>query len=411
MSKHDQKTSKNVNPELTKKVQEVLITPLPELNDFWKIQLLHESEDEEGGILQFFKRKKLSAKELSTIRNDIQLSPGNTKVYIQKLLKKHEHDPVLIMLHAICSHEMIINASEMENKLEGIKHACQEAATGLYNNQISIYNCEQFFKIYFSFLNRLKREQIKAYSLIRHTLHMESHRKKLLLAIRYSEQLCEDEHRVTHIVNFLKKKLKTSKYTTNFDFRNITKAGQLIEQEKGKDEMEHGTANEEIAYIFSLSIAFARVPILEPLVDLILRFVPEGNLQLILRKLSIVSIKNLTRLKLAMTRSDPEAMRRLATEIFEENLAATKLLEGQALHQTYECDPFFNIAIIAELSNGLFNSDYYNAIVENAMQGMENVIRKDMSRKHIFTETAKMHTHKLIQFMKDTDEEEAWEDE
>ena len=82
------------------------------------------------------------------------------------------------------------------------------------------------------------------------------------------------------------------------------------------------------------------------------------------------------------------------------------------MHQVYETDPFFNIAFITELTAGLFRPDDQAKMVRTALGAMDTVIKKDMSKGHMFTESAKNHTHKLAALAGDaTDKAEASEGE
>ena len=58
---------------------------------------------------------------------------------------------------------------------------------------------------------------------------------------------------------------------------------------------------------------------------------------------------------------------------------------------------FFNLAFIAELTHGLYESRIQSKMIDTALQAVENVIKRDMSKKHVFTEAANQHTHKLAE--------------
>ncbi len=156
-----------------------------------------------------------------------------------------------------------------------------------------------------------------------------------------------------------------------------------------------GTASEIIAYIYALSIAFAKIPFLTNLVDEILKLLPDSNKALLIRKISIRSIRNFSRFKLATVEGDRELMAKIGKIVFKDNLAGIQKLEGQSLYQGYETDPFFNLAYIAEMTVGLYQPDDYGKIINVALQAVEAVIKRDMSKNHLFTDSANNHTHKL----------------
>ena len=156
-----------------------------------------------------------------------------------------------------------------------------------------------------------------------------------------------------------------------------------------------GSAAEIIAYIYALAMAFARIPALTTLVDEILQFLPDANRALLIRKISIRSVRNFAKFRIAALEGNKEVMARIGKVIFKDNLAGVQKLEGQSLYQSYETDPFFNLAFIAELSVGLYKGDDQAKIITTALQAVESVIKRDMSKNHVFTDVANNHTHKL----------------
>ena len=387
--------SRFIDPVLLKRIKTSLSIPLPQADEFWRLQTISGKKIGQRGMLGLFKKKGINPEQLSLLRNQATQSPGNTKVSIQKLMEKHGKHPSLLMLNAICAYGMILNSSSSQGILQGLRHACHDAATSLLSDQISIFNCECFLKIYFAYLDRLKREQIKVFALIRHDAPLEGYKKKLVLAMQTCDQLKLDEPRIKTVFNHLKKKIKTSSFTTNITYFEISKAAQFFEQGRKKEEVGLGKADEMIAYIYSLSSSFSRLPLLEPLVDLILQQIPSNDLYLTLRKLSIISTRRLTRFKLAMIEGNVDTMRSLGKTIYRDNYGAIKKREGQTITQVFECDPYFNLAIIAELGQGLFEKKIYLQMIDHALEGLQTVISLDMSKKHIFTDAANTHTHKL----------------
>ena len=280
--------------------------------------------------------------------------------------------------------------------MRGLKIAAKEAAISVISNGISVYNCENFFKIYFTFLDRLKRFQLKNLEVVKMDPRLESYKNPLMHAIQTVDQLSGEKNRVFNVLNHLKKKLKSSQYIVIFDFARIKAAIRHIESGNSREKVLTGTAAEIIAYIYALAVLFSRTPALWSLVDQILNLFPDSARNLLIRRISINSVRNFTKFKLAAIESDRENMSRLGKLILKENMLGVQKLEGQSLYQSYETDPFFNIAFVAELSVGLYKDKDHRKILDTAISAIGSLIKRDMSKNHIFTESATNHSHKLV---------------
>jgi hypothetical protein len=384
----------SIDPELLKRIKEVSALPLPRGDEFWHIEKVASTTSDKK-FLGIFKRKTLSADEVKDLRKCAVRSPGNTRTRINKLKKQYPDNPVLYMLSAICTNGMLLNSSNQNEVFRGLKTSAKEAAMALVSNGVSVYNCENFFRIYFTMLDRFKRQQIKTYERVTQDPRLEKYKQELIITMQLSDQLISDKPRIFNVLNHLKKKLKSSFYAAAFSFKMISDATKYIELGKPKEKMAMGTASEIIAYAYALCVAFARVPFLTTLVDEILELLPDSNKALLLRKISIRSVRNFAYFRLATTEGEREIMAKIGKQIFKDNLTGVQKLEGQSLYQSYETDPFFNMAFIAEMSVGLYKKDDHDKIIDTAIRAVESVVKRDMSKNHIFTETASNHTHKL----------------
>ena len=388
-------SSFEVSPEIIKKIKETLTLPIDGFDEFWNIESLVAPGKGEKKILGFFKKKSLSPEELKDLRKSAIQSPGNTRTKIQKLKKQYPNNSVLYMLSAICTHGMLLNSSNQNEVLRGLKVATKEAAIGVLSNGISVYNCDNFFKIYFTLLDRTKRNQIRNLETIKQDPRLEHYNTPIMNAIRKIDQMASEKNRVFNVMNHLKKKLKSSQYIVVFDFSRIRDAIRHIENGNPKEKVLTGTASEVIAYIYALAIAFARTPILWKLVDEILKLFPDSSRNLLIRKISISSGRHFMMFKLAAIEGERENMSKLGKTILKENMLGVQKLEGQSLYQSYETDPFFNIAFIAEMTVGLYKDDDHRKIIDTALSAIDSLIKRDMSKNHIFTEPATNHSHKL----------------
>jgi hypothetical protein len=385
-----------IDPELIKRIKETLEIPLPEKSPFWRIEGLPDTKKGDRKILGIFKKKTLGIDEINDLRKSALQSPGNTRTKIAKLKKQYPDNPMLYMLSAICTHGMLLNSANHREVLKGLKIATKEGAIALTSNGISVYNCENFFRIYFTYLDRLKRALVRNYEEVVQDPRLDSYRQQLMNAMQIADQLTGEKSKVFNILNFLKKKLKSSQYTINISFHSLREAIRKIELGNPKEKLTMGTAGEMIAYIYALCVGFARIPILWLLVDEVTRIFPDSNKALLVRKISIHSVRNFTRFKLAVIESDREKMAKIGKTIMKDNILGIQKLDGQSLYQSYETDPFFNLAFVAEMTAGLYRDDDHKKIVETALQAVETVIKRDMSKDHIFTESANNHSHKLV---------------
>ncbi|MDH5559971.1 MAG: hypothetical protein OEY59_03860 [Deltaproteobacteria bacterium] len=387
----------STDPEVIKKIESAITIPDPDRDKFWEMESpILKSKKSSSGLFGIFKKKGITDEEIAELRKVAIQQPGNTRTKVQSLKKDYPNNPNLLMLSAICTHGMVMNSSNQDHILAGLKNATKEAAMCLLSDGISVYNCDNFFKIYYIMLDRFKRYQIKQYDITRHDPRLESYKGRITNSMRVCDFLSQDKAKTINITAHLKKKLKTSHYTTSLSIMDLRKACSHIEQGTLKENVGIGTASEFIAYIYALSIAFARIPILNGLVDLILDAIPSNNRALYLRKVSIQSVRLFSRFKVAAQEGEQEKMKKIAMTIVKENHAATQKMDGQAIYQVYESDPFFNLAFIAEMTFGLFDPSEQQQMISTAIKAAEYVIQKDMSKNHVFTESANNHTHKLI---------------
>lgn len=393
-------SSFEVSPELLKKIKDSQEIPIPGKDEFWHLEGLTSPLKSQKKILGIFKKKSLSPEELKDLRKTALISPGNTRTKIQKLKKQYPNNSILYMLSAICTHGMLLNSSNQKEVLRGLKLATKEAAISLVSNGISVYNCDNFFKIYFSYIDRFKRSQIKVFEQVKLDPRLESHKSNLMNAMQTVDQLSAEKSKVFNVVNHMKKKLKSSQYNIIFDQSRVKEAARHIENGNTKERVLIGSAAEIIAYFYALTMAFSRTPILWNLTDELLKLFSDSARTLLIRKISISSIRNFQKFKLAAIDMDREAMAKIGKFILKDNMLGVQKLEGQSLYQSYETDPFFNIAFVAEMSVGLYKEDDHRKILDTAISAIDSLIKRDMSKNHIFTEPATNHSHKL-QALKD----------
>ncbi|MBU2644075.1 hypothetical protein KKI24_05160 [bacterium] len=384
-----------IDLELKNNVKEAMAIPSSHKNPFWELEAVDQDAQKKRKFLGIFKRRALKEDEVKELRTAVAQAPGNTRVKLTKLRKKYPDNGLLLMLSATATYGMVLNSSNKDTSLTGYKMAVKEAATALLSNQISLANIEMFFKIYFSYLDRYKRFQISIYEEMLQEPSLEGFKREFLNAIQIGEQLLSDRESIQKTINILKKRMKSSQHTSIIDFQLILEVTHHIVNGDLTKKNRLGTASETIAYTHAIANAFARIPILFPVVDKILAQLPESHKSFLLRKIAINSTRNFVKFKLAAAEGEKEVMSRIGKTILRENAFAVTKLEGQSLCQPYETDAYFNLAFMAELSHGLYNDTDHQEIVNLAIDAMDTVISHDMSKKHIFTETANRLSHKL----------------
>lgn len=393
------KVGAGVDPRIIEMIKSTLAVPMPSKDDYWQIEALRQDPNQGKRLFGLLKKKDLPLDELNALRKSSVQSPGNTRVIVNKLIKKFPSNPTLLMLSAICTHGMLLNSANKSELLTGLKSATKDSAMSLLSNGISVYNCENFFKIYFTMLDRFKRTQIKSYDLVRQDPRLERYKKPLTASMKITDMLLGEKTKSLAVLGHVKKKLKTtSYYTTIISFNDITAAGRMVEQGESSKMCGIAKAGEIVAYVYAFSLAFARIPILNSLVDKILEILPGSCKPINLRRISIRSAQRLRNFKICALEGNRDKMKAIANAVLKENATGIQMLDGQTLYQSFETDPFFNTAIITELAVGLLGDDK-EQLIQKAKNAVENVIKRDMSKGNAFTDYAKTHAHRLTELL------------
>lgn len=401
------KVGTGIDPKLIEMLKETMAVPMPSKDDYWQVEAILQHPNQGKRLFGLLKKKDLPLAEINDLRKSAIQAPGNTRVIINKMIKKHPGNPTLLMLSAVCTHGMLLNSSDKSGLLNGLKSATKDSAMSLLSDGISVYNCENFFKIYFTMLDRFKRSQIKAYDTVRQDPRLERYKSHLTASMKVTDMLMGEKTKSMTVLGHVKKKLKTTSfYTTVITFNDIMLAGRMVERGEAKKMCGIAKAGEIIAYVYALSLAFSRIPILGSLVEKILEILPGSCKPINLRRISIRTSQRLLMFKIAAFEGAQKRMQAVAAKILQENAAGMQLLDGQALYQSYETDPFFNTAIITELAVGVLKNDR-EKLLQKAKQAVENVIKRDMSKGNAFTDYAKTHSHRLSELLsEETDGED-----
>ncbi len=380
--------------ELRDKIEDVFMVPIPTKDNFWYIDPPRTSRRKKRRSFVFVKRESSKTKIDELHKAAIQ-SPGHTRGIVQDLQKKHPQNSVYKMISAMCSYGMLENSYYEQDALEGYKITTKEAAEALSNN-ISMFNFDFFLKIYFTFLDKLKLKQQRLFERIKTEQRYEIIRERLFNIISLTDHLLTDKHRLSKLPILLKEKMIPSHYTTVFDMKDIREAIRYVENGKPNESAKIGTASNMISYLYILGYAVAKIPILDNIVDRLLAEFTPSNENLIMRQISISSTRNIFHFKIATIEGNKSAMTTIGKRLLEENLKARRLLKSKLLRFNYEVEPFLNMAIIAEMTHGLFKDEEHEQITEMALKAMESVMRYDMSRENRYSKIAEGYSRKLV---------------
>ena len=397
-----QKTDTSGDAKLRADLEIAQGLPLPKQNSYWHMEPSASLQKGKKSVLGLFKKKELTEEELSTLRQESENAPGRARVKVQMLSKKYAASSALLMLSAICSYRMIKNSSNRRGVLDGLKSSARESAYALLNDGLSLYNIETFFTIYFEYLAKLKRFQVATYKTLSESVGMKGSKDKLSISIKVCGRLLDEKDRAFSVLSRVKGKFKSSSYVLPWLFGDIQMAAKKIEQGEYKAVCGPAEARETLVYTMALADIFARIPPLSPLVDAILKLIPESNNALFLRKTSVLTTHTFTQLELAVQEGDMDAMRSLGKQIFQTASESVHRINNQPIKQSYEADPYFHLSRVAVLTFGAFEPHEQKTIILASIKAMKKVVKLDMSKNHAYTDSASTMVTKLSDLMSDS---------
>jgi len=382
-----------------KRLEESLSIPIAAKDDFWKIASPKDGGLFTGRLFDQF-RKKLTADDLLELRRKAAQSPGNTLTLIQKLLKDFPNNPTLLMLSAICIYGINVNSSNPEGMLSALKLATKDAATALISDGMSLYNGENFLRLYRLMLERYKRTFDKLSKELRGEKGS-LQKVKLEYAESFIWILDEEAERALEVLSHLKKRTLVNATNYQFSFARLIKAAEALKAEKPKEGMGSFNAKDMMSFAYGLAIAFARIPILNPLTNKIIEVLPPSTAELSLRRTSIISVQSFMELKIAQIDKSEPNMREIGQLLFQTNFEAMQLMEGAPVNQAFEADPFLNLANVTICTAKLFPLAEQTRMLNVATNGVHTLIRKDQTKAQNFTALGQSHLRKLSELLRD----------
>ncbi|OGG96915.1 MAG: hypothetical protein A2508_09855 [Candidatus Lambdaproteobacteria bacterium RIFOXYD12_FULL_49_8] len=383
---------------LAKRLEEVNGLPIPTSSDYW--QLAEFLPKQIGKKIRKLFQKDLTEAEMSDLRKQAIQSPGKTQGEIQRLKKLHPDNPDLLMLSAICTYGMNQNSANNAKMFLALKLAAKDAALALVNDGLSLYNVDNFYRLYHILLERYRREAEKLEKEVRGEKYA-AQRAKLATTNALLNILVSEKEKGQGILDHMKKRVMSSSYPHYFTFARISKACQSIDEQRPKEMIGHFNAQDTIAVVYAVGMSIARVPILHPLLDRFNQVMGGSTPNLELRRVSILSAQHFLQLIIAVLDEDEERVKRVGRAIFAENHAATQILDNLQIRQPYEADPFLNMALVTEMGSGAFDTEEHFRMVSLALHAQDTLQKKDMSKDGVFSNSAYAHKRKLSAMVKE----------
>ena len=396
-----QHAANTADAKLLADIQLAMELPLPFKSDYWRLEATSAPSSKKS-ILRIFKKKEFSEEEMSKLRQESESAPGQARVKIQMLGNKFATNTSLMMLSAYCTYRMVLNSANRKEALGGLKTATKEAALALMSDGISLYNVEAFFTIYFEYLSRLKRFQVATYKPLREGTSHKGHLKNLANAIKLVDSLFEEKSRATKVLHQVRGKFKSSSYTLPWEFADIQTAGKMVEQSDYKVPCGPAEARELLFYSLALTEIFARIPILFPLVESILKLAPESTPSLFLRKNSIQITHIFTQLNAAIQEDDSDRQVTLARQIIKTSSDNIHKMANQPIKQSFEADPFFHLSRATLLTSANFGIDERKMMLQKSIVAMKHVAKLDLTKNHVYTDSAQSIERRLNDLLADS---------
>ncbi len=341
--------------------------------------------------LGFIKRRYPDITELRELVNKFstQKRLADPRSQIKKLLKKYPAYPDLRALNAI---QIFNDASQSgldARKTKVIQGSLREIARAMYNDGLSIFNINWFIKIYVRYLDALRDKYQHEY------ISTKDHYLKDIRLL--SDQLRRRHIQLTVLssirtklagLNLLNAKLKGSIYTiSDISKDEVKKASLAIKAGDGSKKIGQSgkTAYNIIYIIMTLNLMFARIPILNNLVNNYQKATVDANKDLILQKIMVKNMRRVTEFQLCMASGDRGKTQEVANILYKDCLDIIKqYLEHGVLNKQYEIDPFIRVAWIVKESKGLFKDSDYRNMLENALRLIEVIYSKRVQVKGAF---------------------------
>ena len=361
------------DPELEMKLLAATIVPVPKLDPFWKVTSVFLDKRKRNA------RKSMFGNEFNQTRVDklkdlAKKTPGSVRLEVQKMLKSHPRERDLYMLSAVCTNRMLKNTrADIKDVVDGMVLGVIDGAIGVVSDGLSINNLQNFFEVYFAFLEKLKRYQERTYDLVRNDTGYGPLRMNLAYALQITDLLYEKQEACLGMLAVMAKNFnKSSLAHVRFDFLSLNKAVNYINAGMPTKKLgDLGTAEEFVNNVLGMLQTLVKVPLLDPLVDQISKHLSTSKPGMRIKIVGIHSARLFFEFKLAIILRDMENMKILARRLFKLNLAMIRAVKNRTIAAKSEFEPYLNLGTVVEFSINLFPKQEQEIMVKTAIKILE----------------------------------------
>ncbi|MCP4756497.1 MAG: hypothetical protein GY866_37000 [Proteobacteria bacterium] len=301
----------------------------------------------------------------------------NPRKKIKKLLKKFPYYADLRALNGIQIMNDAAQSGLSEKKLEALENSLIEIAKALYNGGLSIFNATWFIKIYLRYLEFLKERILREHSGISGHYHWKIQ--------KLADALQKDTLKIASLISvkdklgglvMLNSKLKGSVYISECISKEEIKAAcSAVQHDENKAIGIGKTANYVVLVVITLSLLFARIPILSALVKDTLKTIPDVSKDMILQKHMISTMMAVTDYQLELASGKTEKIRTASDKLYKRCLdIINQHLDFGIMSKPHEVDPFLKAAWVVKESNGFYPKKEYRKRLERVHQLLKVVM-------------------------------------
>lgn len=290
---------------------------------------------------------------------------------IKKMLKRYPAYPDLRALNAIQIFSDACQSGLDSKKIKIVKGALREISRAIYNGGFNLFNVNWFLKIYIRYIDSLRERYLQIYNNTKN--HADREIRNLARSIHRNHiqltAMCGIKTKLSSL-ELLNTKLKDTVYSFSpISIEDMKKASQAMINGDTNKKIGGGekTAGNVFNIVMTLSILFARIPILRKLVDDYQNQIPENTRDIILQKVMIRSMQRLVDFQLSLAAGNKERAKSIAQKAYNEQQDVIQAYLAQGiLTRQYEIDPFIKTAWFAKESRGLFPDEAYRTMLEHA---------------------------------------------
>ena len=374
---------------LERTILKISIIPVPSLDPFWKIKNLHRTTNRAS----LNRSNEVPEKKLARFRDMATKTPGHTRMEVLKLIRKHPKNEHLYMICGVSTFHMLQNSvGNLEEIVLAMEMAMRDTAMSIITDGVSLFNLKSFFEVYFGFLEKLGTLQKRIFKKVQNQTHYGSLLKNLDYSVQITDLLLEKRKEAMGLVTLLSNNFnKTSIANPVFDFLTIKRAMDYTNAGVPQKKMDQGTAEQIIEYTFGIIKVLTKIPILEPIVSQLIKYLSSDKTDFRLQYVSILSNKFFFEFKLNMILRDLDHMRLVGRKIFMMNLNLLKGIPNRSVQKNYEFEPYLNIALITEFALNLYTKSEQEYMLSVSFKLLEKVTMLDQTEKRSFmTEAASL---------------------